>query len=87
MQGARTSTYLASSPEVEGVTGKYFDSCRPIPSSPITYDLDVAVRLWQVSQELTGAPSSSSSSSSSSVKAGSAAGSSAAAAAAAPAAL
>lgn len=51
-QGARTSIYLASSPDVR-VTGKYFDSCKPVPSSPISYDLSVAVRLWDVSQELT----------------------------------
>jgi hypothetical protein len=54
-QGALTSIYLASSPEVEGVTGKYFDKCRPIPSTPLSYDLDVAVKLWDISQELTAA--------------------------------
>jgi retinol dehydrogenase-14 len=53
LQGALTSIYLASSPEVEGVSSKYFDKCRPIPSSPISYDLDVAVKLWDVSKELT----------------------------------
>jgi retinol dehydrogenase-14 len=50
-----TSIYLASSPEVEGISGKYFDKCRPIPSTPLSYDLDVAVKLWEVSQELTAA--------------------------------
>lgn len=54
-QGALTSIYLASSPEVEGVTSKYFDKCRPIPSTPLSYDLDVAVKFWEVSQELTAA--------------------------------
>lgn len=54
-QGALTSIYLASSPEVEGVTGKYFDKCRPIPSTPLSYDLDVAVKLWDRSQELVAA--------------------------------
>lgn len=55
LQGALTSIYLASSPEVEGVTSKYFDKCRPIPSTPLSYDLDVAVKFWEVSQELTAA--------------------------------
>lgn len=55
LQGALTSIYLASSPEVEGVSGKYFDKCRPIASTPLSYDLDVAVKLWEVSQELTAA--------------------------------
>ena len=55
MQGAATSIYLASSPEVEGTTSKYFADCRPKPSSRASYDADVAARLWQASQELTGA--------------------------------
>lgn len=50
-----TSIYLANSPEVEGISGKYFDKCRPISSTPLSYDLDVAVKLWEVSQELTAA--------------------------------
>lgn len=55
VQGALTSIYLASSPEVEGVTSKYFDKCKPVPSTPITYDLDVAIKFWDISQELTAA--------------------------------
>lgn len=54
-QGAQTSVYLASSPEVEGVSGKYFDNCRPISSNPASYDTDVARRLYEVSQELVAA--------------------------------
>lgn len=53
-EGAKTSIYLATSPEVEGVTGKYFQKCRPIASSPVSYDRDTAERLWQISAELTG---------------------------------
>jgi hypothetical protein len=53
-QGAATSIHLASSPEVEGVTGKYFAECRPVASHPSSYDVDVAKRLWEVSLELTG---------------------------------
>lgn len=54
-QGARTSIYLASSPDVEGVSGKYFDSCRPVSSNPASYDTTTAARLWDVSEELTAA--------------------------------
>ncbi len=52
-KGAETSIYLASSPEVEGVTGKYFVKKHTVPSSPRSYDLDVARRLWEVSTRLT----------------------------------
>jgi NAD(P)-dependent dehydrogenase (short-subunit alcohol dehydrogenase family) len=52
-QGARTSVYLASSPEVEGVTGQYFVSCRPRRSSDASYDEAVQSRLWEVSEQLT----------------------------------
>lgn len=55
MQGAATSIYLASSPEVGGTTSKYFADCRLKPSSRESYDAGVAARLWQASQELTGA--------------------------------
>ena len=56
--GARTSLYLATSPEVEGVTGKYFVRQRAVPSSEASYDQSAARRLWRVSEELTGLPSS-----------------------------
>ncbi len=52
-QGAETSIFLASSPEVEGVTGKYFDTKKSIKSSSISYDIQVAARFWQVSEQLT----------------------------------
>jgi retinol dehydrogenase 12 len=52
-EGARTSVYLASSPEVEGVTGQYFVKCRPAQSSPQSHDRAAAERLWRVSEELT----------------------------------
>lgn len=51
-QGAETPVYLASSPEVEGVTGKYFAYCRAIPSSPVSYDKDAARRLWEISETM-----------------------------------
>ncbi len=53
-RGARTSIYLASSPEVEGVSGEYFDKCRPVRSSEVSYDVASQERLWEISAELTG---------------------------------
>jgi len=52
-QGAVTCIYLASSPEVEGVTGKYFVNKKEVPSSKESYDEAVARRLWEVSEKLT----------------------------------
>jgi NAD(P)-dependent dehydrogenase (short-subunit alcohol dehydrogenase family) len=51
--GARTSTYLASSPNVEGVSGKYFTKERAVRSDPASYDEQTALRLWELSLELT----------------------------------
>jgi NAD(P)-dependent dehydrogenase (short-subunit alcohol dehydrogenase family) len=53
-QGAATPVYLASSPEVEGVTGAYFADCKPKKASRQSQDSAAAARLWQVSEELTG---------------------------------
>jgi NAD(P)-dependent dehydrogenase (short-subunit alcohol dehydrogenase family) len=52
-QGAQTSIYLASAPEVDGVSGKYFVKSRPVPSSPASYDEKAQERLWEVSERLT----------------------------------
>ena len=51
-RGARTSIYLAASPEVEGVSGKYFANCKPVEPYKAAHDLEVARRLWEVSAEL-----------------------------------
>jgi len=54
-KAAETSIYLASSPEVEGITGKYFmKKNKAVPSSPITYDEAAARRLWEISAQITG---------------------------------
>lgn len=53
-KGAQTCIYLATSPAVESVSGKYFVECEPVPSSPLSYDEETAKRLWQVSAEMTG---------------------------------
>ena len=54
-KGAETPVYLAASPEVEEVTGRYFVDCRPVPSSSISYDAELAARLWDLSASLTSA--------------------------------
>ncbi len=51
-QGARTSVYLSSSPEVADVTGRYFVKCRPRTPSPAAQDEAAATLLWSVSEEL-----------------------------------
>jgi NAD(P)-dependent dehydrogenase (short-subunit alcohol dehydrogenase family) len=48
---ARTQVYLASAPEIQGVTGKYFKNCRPIHSHKITYRRDVQELLWDLSKQ------------------------------------
>ena len=52
-KGAETPVYLAASPEVGEVTGRYFVDCRPVPSSSISYDAELAARLWDMSASLT----------------------------------
>src|SRR6201992_1359373 len=63
-QGAATSVLLAASPDVEGVTGRYYEDCAEAPVvhereghaggvAPYVLDPDNADRLWQISEELT----------------------------------
>jgi retinol dehydrogenase 14 len=52
--GAATSIYLASSPEVAGVTGMYFAGSRPQTSNKTSYDEVAAARLWHVNAGLVG---------------------------------
>ncbi len=51
-KGAETPIYLASSAAVEGVTGKYFASSKPVPLSANASDMETARKLWDVSAEL-----------------------------------
>ncbi|MBW2713839.1 MAG: hypothetical protein JRC77_08820, partial [Deltaproteobacteria bacterium] len=53
-KGAKTPLYLATSPEVEGVTGKYFYRCKEHDQAPYVLDEADAKRLWEVSEKLTG---------------------------------
>jgi NAD(P)-dependent dehydrogenase (short-subunit alcohol dehydrogenase family) len=53
-KGAETSIYLATSSEVEGITGKYFEKKLEKYPSRIAQDDELARKLWQVSEQLTG---------------------------------
>jgi retinol dehydrogenase-14 len=50
--GARTPVYVASSPDLAGVTGRFFLRGRETRTKRITYDTDVATRLWNLSEAL-----------------------------------
>jgi retinol dehydrogenase-14 len=53
-KGAETSIYLASSPDVAKVSGKFFDKSNEAPLLPHATDMEAARRLWEVSEQLTG---------------------------------
>lgn len=53
-KGARTSLYLASSPEAESLTGRYFKDGKPKRSVPVSYDEELQRRLYERSLEWTG---------------------------------
>lgn len=53
-RGADTPVYLASSTEVEGITGKYFANCKPKTSNKLAYDGPATARLWELSASLVG---------------------------------
>jgi NAD(P)-dependent dehydrogenase (short-subunit alcohol dehydrogenase family) len=57
-KGARTSVYLASSPEVDGVTGRYFVRSKEAKPSRAARDDAAARRLWDVSEQMVGGSSS-----------------------------
>ena len=52
-EGAATSVYLASSPEVAAVSGKYFVKCKPTSSAKLSHDPLLARKLWHISEEMT----------------------------------
>ena len=52
-EGAETSIYLASSPDVENISGKYFFEKKEARSKEITYNESIAERLWNVCADLT----------------------------------
>jgi retinol dehydrogenase 12 len=52
-RGAQTSVYLASSPDVSGISGQYFYKCQALAPSKAALDDGAAERLWDVSAEMT----------------------------------
>jgi NAD(P)-dependent dehydrogenase (short-subunit alcohol dehydrogenase family) len=54
-KGARTQVWLASSPEVEGVSGKYFDKQKERQTSKAAQEQDAPERLWAISEKLVAA--------------------------------
>lgn len=53
-KGAETSIYLATSPEVENVSGKYFDKKKAVESSAASRDENLQKRLWETSEQIVG---------------------------------
>jgi retinol dehydrogenase-14 len=53
-QGADTIVYLAASPEVEGMNGRYLSDRKVTSSSKESYDEELRKKLWEASEELTG---------------------------------
>ncbi|MCS7072308.1 MAG: SDR family oxidoreductase [Anaerolinea sp.] len=53
-QGAQTIIYLASSPEVEGVTGQYFVDCKAVQPHPYAHNREAQRRLWERSEDMAG---------------------------------
>jgi len=51
-EGAKTSIFLCSAPEVKGVSGKYFYKCHPKTSSRESRNKDTGKRLWKISSDL-----------------------------------
>ena len=59
-RGAQTSIYLASSPDVAGISGKYFIAEKPASSSKVSYDVAAQEQLWSLSEQMTGLSSATS---------------------------
>ena len=53
-RGAATSIHVASAPDLDQVTGRYFANSKPRRSGQRSYDKAVAARLWRVSADLVG---------------------------------
>jgi len=51
-EGAKTSIFLCSAPEVKGVSGKYFYKCQPKTSSRESRNMDTGKRLWKISSDI-----------------------------------
>src|SRR5438874_3838386 len=51
-QGAQTPIYLASSPDMDGISGQFFVNRKPKTANKVAYDTDMTARLWRVSADL-----------------------------------
>ena len=51
-RGAATQTLLAANPNVSGITGEFWSNCQICKGSPLLEDLDLAKRLWEVSDDI-----------------------------------
>ena len=51
-KGAATGLYIATAKELENTSGKYFKNKREVQSTKISYDLEVAKRLWELSEAM-----------------------------------
>ena len=52
--GASTPVYLATAPEVEKVTGQYFETKHTVVPSSLAHDVELRKKFWEVSAQLTG---------------------------------
>jgi NAD(P)-dependent dehydrogenase (short-subunit alcohol dehydrogenase family) len=52
MRGAKTSVFLASADEVEGISGKYFDKCKAKKSSKVSYIEEDQKQLWETTEDM-----------------------------------
>ena len=57
-KGARTTLFLATSPDIEGVSGQYFNNCKVAKTSKGFYDREDGKRLWDITESLCSLPSS-----------------------------
>lgn len=53
-EGSKTSVYLASSPEVEHISGKYYANRRQAKSAEISYNRSLQNQLWEISKKMVG---------------------------------
>jgi retinol dehydrogenase-14 len=53
-KGADSLVYLATSPEVQGVSGRYFFDRRAVPSSPSSHDPVASAELWRICERMSG---------------------------------
>ena len=53
-EGAETSVFLATSSDVEGVTGRYFARQREVSPAPQALDVNTRKQLWEISEKLSG---------------------------------